>query len=60
MPSVTLTITNLSAGNLQLNWSSGTLQTATNLAGPFTDIPAATSPYTIMTTNTQQFYRVRE
>jgi hypothetical protein len=59
-PPVTLAITNLGAGNLQLNWSAGTLQTATNLAGPFVDVTNATPPYTISTTNVQQFYRLQE
>jgi hypothetical protein len=55
-----MTVTNLSNGQLQLNWQFGTLQSATNAAGPFSDVPGATPPYTIMSTNPQQFYRINE
>ncbi len=53
-----LSITNFGAGQFQLNWVYGTLQTATNLGGPFTNVAGATAPYTIPTTNAQQFFRV--
>lgn len=56
----TLSFTNLGGSQLQLNWVYGTLQTATNAGGPYGDIPGAASPYTIPTTNAQQFYRIRE
>ncbi|HTV41623.1 MAG TPA: LamG-like jellyroll fold domain-containing protein [Candidatus Sulfotelmatobacter sp.] len=48
------------AGQLQLNWSSGTLQSATNVSGPYVDVPGVLPPYAVFTTNQQQFYRVRE
>jgi len=51
---------NLGAGQLQLTWSYGTLQSATNVAGPYSDVPNAASPYTIPAGNPQQFYRARE
>ncbi|MGD0258558.1 MAG: family 16 glycosylhydrolase [Verrucomicrobiota bacterium] len=54
----TLSITNLGGSQLQLNWAYGTLQCATNVAGPYSDLPGATAPYTIPTTNAQQFYRI--
>lgn len=44
----------------QLSWTFGTLQSATNLAGPYNDVPGASSPYTIPAANSQQFYRIRE
>jgi hypothetical protein len=45
------------ATNLVLNWSSGTLLEATNLSGPWlTNL--AVSPFTIVPTNTQQFFRL--
>jgi autotransporter-associated beta strand protein len=56
----TLSIASAGGGQWQLGWPSGTLQTATNAAGPYTDVPAATAPYTIPPTNAQQFYRIRE
>jgi hypothetical protein len=44
--------------NLQFNWLQGTLLQATNLDGPWTTNPAA-SPYSVLPTNAQIFYRVR-
>jgi hypothetical protein len=58
-PPATLAIQNLGAGQLQLNWNYGALQTATNVAGPYRDVAAATSPSRITPTNVQEFYRVR-
>lgn len=45
--------------NMQVKWSLGALQEATNLDGPWTTISTGTSPYTIVTApSTQIFYRV--
>jgi hypothetical protein len=55
-----LTLASPGNSQLQLNWSYGTLQSATNVTGSYVDVPGAFSPYTIPTTNAQQFYRVRE
>ncbi len=60
LPPGTITITNLGNHQLQLNWNQGTLQNAPNLAGPYSDLPGATQPYTILPTDTRQFFRVRE
>jgi hypothetical protein len=48
--------------NLVLTWSSGwSLQSATNALGPYSDVPEATSPYTIDTTlEPQRFFRLRQ
>jgi len=59
-PPETIDITGLGGDQLQLNWSYGMLQSATNIAGPYQDITNASSPCTIPTTNARQFYRVRE
>jgi hypothetical protein len=56
----TLSLTNPGGGQAQLNWAYGTLQSATNAAGPYSDVPGATAPYLIPATNAQQFYRIRE
>ena len=40
-----------------LNWTAGTLLQATNLSGPWVTNPA-TSPYTVVPTNAQMFYRL--
>lgn len=47
--------------NLILNWSGTfTLQSATNVTGPYMDVPSATSPHTNSTTSpAQQFFRLR-
>jgi uncharacterized repeat protein (TIGR02543 family) len=50
----------LEGGRLRLEWQGdGTLQTATNLWGPWDDVPNASSPSLIPTTNSAQFFRVR-
>jgi hypothetical protein len=49
----------LSGGQLELSWTYGTLQAATNVTGPYLDVPAAVSPYYSFATNAQQFYRLR-
>ncbi len=57
---VTVTITIQPVGSqIQLNWPSGTLQSADQAAGPYSDISDATSPYLVTPSVTQQFYRVR-
>jgi hypothetical protein len=50
----------LSAGNIVVSWSTGTLQQSTNVAGPFADVPAATSPYSVPTSGASQlFFRLK-
>lgn len=48
-------------GNLNLNWVTGfTLQEASNVTGPWTDIGAATPPYSVpIATIGNKFYRVK-
>jgi hypothetical protein len=46
-------------GKLVLSWSQGTLQGASQVSGPYTDISSATSPYTNSPTASQQYFRVR-
>lgn len=48
--------------NLVLTWPPGwTLQTATNVPGPYFDVPGATSPHTNdMTLDQQRFFRLRQ
>ena len=51
----------LSGGQLVLSWNSAlfSLQTSTNVAGPYVTIPGATSPYTnSSTTNAATFFRL--
>jgi uncharacterized protein YjdB len=47
-----------SGSSLVLTWSSGTLLQAPSLLGPWTTNTAAVSPYTVLTTNGAEFYKV--
>jgi hypothetical protein len=49
----------ISGGQLQLTWPRGTLQQADNVTGPYSDVPNATSPYTISHTGIRKFFRTR-
>ena len=44
--------------NVVLNWPGGTLQSATNLAGPWDAVAGASAPFTLTPTEPQRFYRV--
>jgi hypothetical protein len=55
-----LNLQSAGGGQFQLNWGYGTLQSATNVIGPYNDIPNVSSPYLMPQTNGQRFYRVRE
>jgi hypothetical protein len=48
------------SNNLVIEWRSGTLQSATNVTGPYQDVSGATSPYTAPFTVPQQFFRIRQ
>lgn len=60
LPLVGLTIIPTGSNGVQLNWNYGTLQSATNVAGPYSDETNTFQPYLTTATNPQQFYRVRE
>lgn len=47
--------------NVTVSWTgTGTLQSATNVVGTYLDIPGATSPQTLQTTNQARFFRLKE
>jgi beta-glucanase (GH16 family) len=48
-----------STNGLALTWPSGTLQSAPEPAGPWSDLSAATSPWPLATNETQQFFRLK-
>ena len=49
-----------SGSNLVLSWTGpGTLQSATNVSGPYSDVLGAGNPFGVVPTGTQKFYRVR-
>jgi hypothetical protein len=56
--SATLTATP-SGSNLILTWPGGVLLEASSLAGPWTSLPAATSPHIVPLSAPQKFYRVQ-
>jgi len=46
-----------SGKNLIITWPDGTLQSSTNVSGPFITVPGATSPYTNSITGKQLYFR---
>ena len=51
----------LQGGQLRLEWvGGGTLQTAANLAGPWSDVLGAVGPYLCPATNSEQFFRAKQ
>ena len=55
---VALTITR-SGASVSVNWPAGTLQQASNLTGPWTDLPSATAPYQTSAGPGTMFYRIK-
>ncbi|HZI34051.1 MAG TPA: hypothetical protein VFF11_17060, partial [Candidatus Binatia bacterium] len=51
-----------SGGSLTISWpgGAGLLQRSTNVAGPYTDVNGASSPYIISTTNAAEFFRLKQ
>ena len=47
------------AGNIILSWPGGTLQSATNVSGPWGDVSGASSPRTNVAAAAQEFYRLK-
>ncbi len=48
-----------SPGAVALTWPVGVLQASTNVAGLFTNVPSATSPFTNAVSGSAQFYRLQ-
>jgi hypothetical protein len=49
----------MSNGSMVLMWTTGMLQSASSVAGPYTDMPEAVSPYTVAPSDNQQFFRIK-
>jgi len=47
------------SGSLILDWPFGTLQSATNLSGPWNSLTGVTPPYTNTPGEAQEFFRIR-
>lgn len=58
-PPPSFAASNPTGNQLQLTWSYGTLQSASNATGPYQDLTNASSPYPIPMTNPQQFFRLK-
>lgn len=58
-PVVSLRIQRTGNGQVQLQWSSGTLMQTTDLNSSWAPVPNATSPHTVTTSGTSTFYRVK-
>jgi beta-glucanase (GH16 family) len=48
-----------SNNNFAITWPTGTLQSATNITGPWSEVSEGTSPWPIVPAAPQQFYRVK-
>jgi len=57
-PSVSITAEMID-GSIILSWPAGTLQSATDISGPWVDVDGATSPRTNSTSGTREFYRLK-
>jgi hypothetical protein len=49
----------MSGGAMVLTWTTGILQSAPSAEGPYTDMPDATSPYTVTPSDNRQFFRLK-
>ncbi|HXI69267.1 MAG TPA: LamG domain-containing protein [Verrucomicrobiae bacterium] len=48
-----------SGNNIVVSWPVGTLQSSTNVSGPYVNVGGATSPYTNSVSGAQKFFRVQ-
>lgn len=49
----------LAGGDFILTWTEGTLQSASSPDGPYSDVNGAASPYTVVPSLSQQYFRLR-
>jgi hypothetical protein len=47
-------------GSLKIYWNIGVLQSSTTVNGTYTDVPGATSPYTVPLAGAKAFFKVRK
>ena len=48
------------AKGLRFDWTCGTLQSATQVKGPFTDVSTVSSPWAVIPTGTTQYFRTKQ
>lgn len=58
-PTGGFTSVKLTGGNLVIEWTGGTLESADDILGPWATVAGASSPATIPTTGTKKFYRLK-
>jgi len=56
---ITLTMLPVTSTTVQFTWPAGTLQSATNVVGPYISITNALSPFTTNSTTGAKFFRVK-
>jgi hypothetical protein len=49
----------MSNGAIVLTWTTGVLQSASSVGGPYSDMPEGTSPYTVAPSENRQFFRLK-
>jgi len=59
VPKPTVKISKTADGKIQIEFT-GTLQSADEITGPWTDVQGATSPYIVTPTGKQKFYRAKQ
>ena len=60
VPPISIAAVPGSPASVRLTWSYGTLQSATSVSGPYTDVPGILgSPYTVTNPTGNVFYRIR-
>jgi sugar lactone lactonase YvrE len=55
-----ITVTRSGTGLIQSWPGGGTLQSSTNVVGPYVDIPGSSSPFNVVPAGAQNYYRVRQ
>jgi hypothetical protein len=59
VPAVVILHCQATSGQLVLTWLAGTLQSAPTVTGPYTDMTGVASPYILVPSGAQQYFRVR-
>jgi len=54
-----LLVSQRTSNGFTLQWGRGSLQSATNVVGPYQDVPGATNPYSVSFTEPRHFFRLK-
>ena len=58
-PTIT-SVSRVTGGSVKIEWAAGTLQSADSVAGPWSDVAGATSPYQTAASSAQKFWRLKK